>query len=86
MAPTSCPQRPCREPLFDIHPLTGATIEVFYADGRLETFGRYGAGWFWCCRRRGSSARAGAYRSVFAELRRLSARDECGGADLVVTE
>ena len=39
MAPTSCPQRPCREPLFDIHPLTGATIEVFYADRTLDTFG-----------------------------------------------
>ena len=28
-------------------------IEVFYADRRLETFGRCGAGWFWWCRRRG---------------------------------
>ena len=41
------------EPLFDIHPLTGASIEVFYADRTLDTFGRCGAGWFWCCRRRG---------------------------------
>src|SRR4051794_40000865 len=34
----------CYEPLRDIHPLTGATIEVFYADRALETFGRLGAG------------------------------------------
>jgi hypothetical protein len=44
---------PRHEPLFDVHPLTGASIEVFYADRALETFGRCGAGWFWCCRRRG---------------------------------
>jgi hypothetical protein len=36
-----------REPLFDIHPQTGATIEVFYADRTLETFGKCGPGWFW---------------------------------------
>ena len=55
MAPTSDPQRPCREPLFDINPLTGMSIEVFWADRALETFGRCGAGWFWCARRMGSS-------------------------------
>jgi hypothetical protein len=36
-----------RAPLFDVHPQTGATIEVFYADRTMETFGRGGAGWFW---------------------------------------
>jgi hypothetical protein len=41
------------EPLYDIDPQTGATIEVFYADRALETFGRCGAGWFWCSRQRG---------------------------------
>jgi hypothetical protein len=40
------------EPLFDIHPVTGASIEVFFAD-RLATFGRGGAGWFWQLRQRG---------------------------------
>ena len=55
MAPTSCPQRPRREPLFDIDPQTGTSIEVFYADRTLETFGRSGAGWFWWPRRRGCS-------------------------------
>ena len=41
------------EPLFDFHPLTGISIEVFYSDRTLETFGRGGAGWFWWPRRRG---------------------------------
>jgi len=41
------------EPLFDVHPATGASIEVFFADRRLATFGRGGAGWFWWPRRRG---------------------------------
>jgi hypothetical protein len=41
------------EPLFDIDPRTGASMEVFYADCTLDTFGRCGAGWFWCSRRRG---------------------------------
>ena len=43
----------CYEPLYDIHPLTGAAIEGFYAYRAMETFGRCGAGWFWCSRRRG---------------------------------
>ena len=41
------------EPFFDVDPLTGASIEVFYADRTLESFGREGAGWFWWPRRRG---------------------------------
>ena len=53
MALTSTPQRQRGEPLFDVHPVTGASFEVFYADRRLETFGRRGAGWFWQTRRRG---------------------------------
>ena len=44
---------PDREPLFDFHPQTGVTIEVFHADRTMETFGRCSAGWFWCARRRG---------------------------------
>jgi hypothetical protein len=47
---------PRHEPLFDVNPRTGASIEVFYADRRLETFGRDGVGWFWCLRRRGFAA------------------------------
>ena len=41
------------DPLYDVDPRTGASIEVFYADRALETFGRCGSGWFWCSRRRG---------------------------------
>jgi hypothetical protein len=39
-------QHAAHAPLYDIDPRTGATIEVFYADRALETFGRGGAGWF----------------------------------------
>ena len=44
-----------REPLYDTDPETGVSIEVFYADRTLETFGRCGSGWFWWPRRRGCS-------------------------------
>jgi hypothetical protein len=43
------------EPLYDIHPQTGASFEVFYADRTLETFGKCGPGWFYWGRRRGFS-------------------------------
>ena len=33
--------------------MTGASIEVFYADRSLETFGWKGAGWFWHARKPG---------------------------------
>ncbi len=65
------------EPLYDIHPRTGATIEVFYADHALETFGRDGSSWFWWSRRRGFlpdgsptgpfPTSYGAYRNALAE-------------------
>jgi hypothetical protein len=32
------------EPLYDIVPETGVSIEVFFSDRTLETFGRGGAG------------------------------------------
>ena len=55
-APTSNPRRRVRhEPFYDVHPRTGGSIEVFYADFTLETFGRRGTGWFWWSRRRGFS-------------------------------
>src|ERR1700740_325127 len=41
------------EPLFDIDPVTGASIEIFWADATLATFGRVGAGWWWHFRLRG---------------------------------
>ena len=41
------------EPLYEIDPQTGASIEVFYADPALaNSFGR-GTGWFWWTCRRG---------------------------------
>jgi len=49
-------QRARREPIHDVHPLTGVNIEVFYADRTMETFGRDSAGWFWWPRRRGYAA------------------------------
>jgi hypothetical protein len=60
------------EPLYDTHPLTGAAIEVFYADRILETFGRCGPGWFWWCRRRGASPiskRIGPFATRYAAYR-----------------
>jgi hypothetical protein len=65
-------QRAGREPLFDVHPWTGASIEVFFADRTLETFGGGGAGWFWWCRRRGSSPdspAAGPFATSYAAYR-----------------
>jgi hypothetical protein len=41
------------EPLFDVHPTTGVSIEVFFAGGSLAAVGSGGAGWFWWSRRRG---------------------------------
>jgi hypothetical protein len=36
------------EPLYDIDPQTGASVEIFYADRALATsFGTRDAGWFW---------------------------------------
>jgi hypothetical protein len=45
--------RPAYEPLYDIDPRTGASIEVFYADRVLAvSFGTRGAGWcWWACQR-----------------------------------
>ncbi len=68
-----------REPLFDVHPQTGAAIEVFYADRTLETFGRCGAGWFWWVRQRGCSP-AGPATGPFATS--YSAYRHALGADL----
>ena len=65
-------QRARREPLYDIHSLTGISIEVFYLDRTLETFGRGGAGWFWWPRRRGCSPdglATGPFATVYAAYR-----------------
>jgi len=65
-------QSATHEPLYDIDPQTGATIEVFYADHTLETFCRCGAGWFWWQRRRGcspGSVPAGPFATSYAAYR-----------------
>jgi hypothetical protein len=65
-------KRAGREPLFDIHPQTGVTFEVFFADRTLETFGGCSAGWFWCSRRRGyppSGPAAGPFPTCYAAYR-----------------
>jgi hypothetical protein len=70
-----------REPLFDVDPRTGATIEVFYVDRTMETFGRSGAGWFWCSRRRGFASE-GPPTGPFA-TRYAAYRHGLNGGDLV---
>jgi hypothetical protein len=77
-APTSNPnQRASHEPLYDVDPQTGATIEVFYADRALETFCRCGAGWFWQSRRRGFSpdgSPTGPFATSYAAYRHAVVR------------
>ncbi len=72
-APTPNPRQRARyEPIYDIDPQTGASIEVFYADRALETFGRCGPGWFWWSRRRGFSpdgAPTGPFATSYAAYR-----------------
>lgn len=60
-----------RDPLFDIHPVAGGSIEIFYAEG-LAAFGRRGAGWFWWPRRRGfapDSAAQGPFPTSYSAYR-----------------
>ena len=45
---------PAYEPLYDIDPRTGATIEVFYADQVLAKSFGVRSGWFWWTCRAGS--------------------------------
>ena len=84
LAPLPCPRKGRRDgpadhaqphttrPLYDVHPRTGSSIEVFYADRTLETFGKGGAGWFWWSRRRGFSpngAPTGPFATRYAAYR-----------------
>ena len=76
MVPGSqCPDSAQREPLFDVHPQTGATIEVSYADRALETFGRAARLVLVGPPARLFARRSGDW-SVCYELRSLSACDE----------
>ena len=47
-------RRPAGEPLYDINPRTGATVEVFYADRVLANSFGTRPGWFWWTCRSGS--------------------------------
>jgi hypothetical protein len=70
MLPQGPSSRP--EPLYDIDPRTGTSIEVFFADRALETFGRCGAGWLWQARRRGfapAGSAAGPFPTSYAAYR-----------------
>ena len=47
-------RRAIHEPLYDIDPRTGTSIEVFYVDQVLaQSFGAGGPGWFWWSCQRG---------------------------------
>jgi hypothetical protein len=74
-------QQARHEPLYDVHPRTGASIEVFYADRTLETFGR-GERWLVLVvsPTRVFARQSGGW-SVCYELRSVSARDDFAGAD-----
>jgi hypothetical protein len=87
-----------REPLYDIVPETGVSIEVFYLDRTLETFGNCGAGWFWWPRRRGSSPErspTGPFATSYAAYRHAMTaqsamgspaalmRTQCGHSDFL---
>lgn len=77
-APSDTRQRAGREPIFDLHPQTGASIEVFYADRALETFGRAGSGWFWWSRRPGfapDGLAAGPFATSYAAYRHAMSTD-----------
>ena len=74
---TSSPSRgPAYEPLYDIDPHTGATIEVFYGDAVLaRSFGAQGPGWFvWRCERDAppSVPPAGPFATSYAAYRASS--------------
>jgi hypothetical protein len=51
----SDPKRRPYEPLYDIDPQTGASVEIFHADRAVaKSFGTSEAGWFWWTCRSGS--------------------------------
>jgi hypothetical protein len=60
------------EPIFDVHPVTGVGVRVFYADNRLVTFGTGGSGWFLWFRQRGFAPDGAAHGPFPHELLSLS--------------
>jgi hypothetical protein len=64
-------------PMFAIHSVTGASIEIFFADRTLESFGRIGVGWFWWPRQRGfapDGAAVGPFPTSYSAYRNALAR------------
>jgi hypothetical protein len=60
--------------MFDVHHVTDATIEIFFADRTLESFSRNGAGWFWWRRQGGfapDGAAVGPFPTSFSAYRHL---------------
>jgi len=73
-------QRARYESLYDINPVTGASIEVFHSDRSLETFGRGGAGWFWWLREHGCSPDGpptGPFATSYAAYRHAMIATQC---------
>jgi hypothetical protein len=75
-----------QNPLYDIDPRTGTSIEVFYTDRTLETFGRGGEGWFWWLRRQGCSPEGpatGPFSSRYAAYRHAMVTGVPFGGDAI---
>jgi len=76
-------QRAPHEPLYEINPFSRISIEVFYSDHTLETFGRRGAGWFWWHRWRGHSPEGpptGPFPTSYSAYRHAMIATECSAA------
>jgi hypothetical protein len=74
-------RRPACEPLYDLHPQTGETLEVFFVDRTLaRSFGTGSVGfWWWTCRPGGlPSEPHGPFATSY-----LAYRDAMGGAGRV---
>jgi hypothetical protein len=74
------------EPLYEVDPITGVTVDVFYATATLASSFSACPGWYWRTWRGGSfpdtpvgpfSTQYAAYRNV--ALRRLALRSKASG-------
>ncbi len=64
------PLQPVRHPpIHDVHPLTGVSIEVFYADWAMETFGRSEAVGFGRCAFKPDGPATGPFATTYAAYR-----------------
>jgi hypothetical protein len=70
-------RRAINEPLYDVDPRTGASVEIFYADNVLaKSFGASGPGWFWWTCRRGclpEEMPAGPFATSYGAYRDMAA-------------